>query len=114
MKRFFSFFMIGVICLTACGSKGEAELSADSEVKTESSADSKAEPELPVYYSGSNTMDRRMPESYSDLMNYSDAVVIAEPVAEKEQLIEKEYNGEGAGNRRTHGGFLQGRSGHSG
>ncbi len=92
MKRIFPFVMISMICLTACGSKGEAELPVDSKSEAELSADSQEKVELPVYYSGSNTMDRRMPESYSDLMYYSDAVVIAEPVAEKEQLIEKEYN----------------------
>ena len=92
MKRIFAFVMIGMICLTACGSKGKAELPVGSKAETDLPADSKAETALPVYYSGSNTMDRRMPESYSDLMYYSDAVVIAEPVAEKEQLIEKEYN----------------------
>ncbi len=92
MKRIFAFVMIGMICLTACGSKGKAELPVGSKAETDLPADSKAETALPVYYSGSNTMDRRMPESYSDLMNYSDAVVIAEPTAEKEQLIEKTYN----------------------
>ena len=86
MKRLFAFVMIGIICLTACGSKGEAELPADSKTETELPADSKAETKLPVYYSGSNTADRRMPESYSDLINFSDAVVIAEPAAEKEML----------------------------
>ena len=92
MNRLFAFVMIGMICLTACGSKGEAELPADSKTETELPADSKAETKLPVYYSGSNTADRRMPESYSDLINFSDAVVIAEPAAEKEQFINKSYD----------------------
>ncbi len=83
MKRLFPFVMIGICCLTACGSIAE----------TESPADSKAEPELPVYYTGgSSTMDRRLPESYSELVNCSDVVVIAEPIAEKEQFIDKSYD----------------------
>lgn len=71
MKRLFPFVTTVMICLTACGSKMEAE--------------------LPVYY-GSNTWDRMLPESYSDLVNYSNAVVIAEPTAEKEQFIDKSYD----------------------
>lgn len=92
MKRLFPFVMISMICLTACGSKGEAELPADSKGEAELSADSQEKVELPVYYSGSNTMDRMLPASYSDLMYYSDAVVIAEPVVEKEQFINKSYD----------------------
>ena len=91
-KRLFAFVMIGMICLTACGSKGGADLPADSKAETELPADSEEAAELPVYYGGSNTMDRMLPASYSDLMYYSDAVVIAEPAAEKEQFINKSYD----------------------
>ena len=93
MKRLFAFVMIAMLCLTACGSKEEAELPTDSKGEAESQADSKAETALPVYYGGgSNTADRMLPASYSDLVNHSDAVVIAEPVAEKEQITDKTYN----------------------
>ena len=103
MKRLIAFVLLGMICLTACGRNGEAELPADSKAETDLPADSKAETkvpadseeaaELPVYYGGgSSTMDRMLPASYSDLVNHSDAVVIAEPVAEKEQFINKSYD----------------------
>ena len=61
---------------------------------TEPPADSEvpAEPELPVHYIGGGTMDRRLPASYSDLVNNSDAIVIAEAVAEKEQIDKQTYN----------------------
>ena len=61
---------------------------------TEPPADSEvpAEPELPIHYIGGGTMDRRMPASYSDLVNNSDAIVIAEAVAEKEQIDKQTYN----------------------
>ncbi len=92
MKRLFAFVLLGMICLTACGSKGGADLPADSKAETELPADSEEAAELPVYYGGSNTMDRMLPASYSDLVNHSDAVVIAEPVVEKEQFINKSYD----------------------
>ena len=93
MKRLFAFVLLGMICLTACGSKGGADLPADSKGEAETQADSKVETALPVYYGGgSNTADRMLPASYSDLVNHSDAVVIAEPVAEKEQITDKTYN----------------------
>ena len=93
MKRLFAFVLLGMICLTACGSKGGADLPADSKVETDLPADSEEAAELPVYYGGgSNTMDRMLPASYSDLVNHSDAVVIAEPVAENEQITDKTYN----------------------
>ena len=91
MKRLFAFVMIGMICLTACGSNVEAELSADSNAETEVTADSEEAAELPVYYGG-GTWDRMLPESYSDLVDHSDAVVIAEPAAEKEQFVDKSYD----------------------
>ena len=92
MKRLFAFVLLGMICLTACGSKGGADLPADSKAETELPADSEKAAELPVYYGGSNTMDRMLPASYSDLVNHSDAVVIAEPIAEKEQFVDKSYD----------------------
>ncbi len=93
MKRLFAFVLLGMICLTACGSKGGADLPADSKGEAETQADSKAETALPVYYGGgSNTADRMLPASYSDLVNNSDAIVIAEAVAEKEQIVDKTYN----------------------
>ena len=86
MKRVFPFATIVMICLTACGSKVGTKQPVDSKAETEAASG------LPVYYSGSNTMDRRLPTSYSELVNCSDAVVIAEPAAEKEQIVDKTYN----------------------
>ena len=50
MKRLFAFVLLGMICLTACGSKGGADLPADSKAETELPADSEEAAELPVYY----------------------------------------------------------------
>ena len=83
-------FAVGVGAFLIHGNRDE--LTAQNSQETEQPDDSKAEAALPVYYSGSSTMDRRLPTSNMDLMNYSDAIVIAEAVAEKEQIVDKTYN----------------------
>lgn len=96
-SRRFAAAVLAACMLAAVGAgavllRGQNEkITTQSLPESELPADSKAETELPVHYI-SNTSDRRLPASYTDLVNLSDAVVIAEATAEKKEYIEKDYN----------------------
>ena len=80
-------FAVGVGTFLLRGHNEEMTTQSSQEL----SADSQEKVELPVYYGG-GTWDRMLPASYSDLVNHSDAIVIADAVAEKEQIVDKTYN----------------------